>query len=459
MTADPDAPPRTDLTPLVEGCRRRGAAAFVAVGDRRDADVRHLTRLSSTDRSVALIVVPGGASSDEPGPRAALVAPEPVEEYAERRFLAPALDGGQFHDGVTRAVRTVRTEEAVGERAIGERAAAVLAELLGPTEDAADPAGTVVDATVLVPRSIPHDAAVYLEQTGASAASTTAATDARAVKSDAEIDRLRRVQRAAVGAMARAETMLAASTTVAADTDADGEMDDADGRMDDADGEMDDDRDSVPELYWRGEPLTTERLRRRVNAALAEAGATDAGNTVVGAGTAAATAVGSGGSRVIRPGETVLVDLTPRGRDGYHGRLARTFVVESDGGWERRAYVAVSAAREAALAAIEPGADASAICREASAELAAYGFDPNADPDAPGVVPELGHGIGVARRDPPSLRSETTLRTGHAIAVGPGVSDPDVGGVRLADLVVVDEDGCETVAPYPFGTAPERPDG
>ena len=50
---DPEAglrPLRTDLRPIVEAVREADAAAFVAVGDRFDDDLRYLTRLSGPDR-------------------------------------------------------------------------------------------------------------------------------------------------------------------------------------------------------------------------------------------------------------------------------------------------------------------------------------------------------------------------------------------------------------------------
>jgi len=66
----------------------------------------------------------------------------------------------------------------------------------------------------------------------------------------------------------------------------------------------------------------------------------------------------------------VLIDISPRGPDGYRGDLTRTFVVDGDDGWERRAYLAVESAREAALAEIEPGVPTKTVHGEAAAELA-----------------------------------------------------------------------------------------
>jgi Xaa-Pro aminopeptidase len=378
--------PETDLGFLDDALSAADARAFVHVGDRSDDDLRYLTRFSGPDRDYAFVYAPD---------RGVLCAPSLFAEQARREF------NGE-----------VRTENA-GDPA-GVRAVAVLDDL-------------TADGRVLVPRSIPHDAAVYLERGGYDLASTDAVADARAVKTDAEVDALRRVQRAAARGMRRAEAVLAAATVT-------------------SDG-----------LLWEGAPLSTERLRREVNAELAARGVSDAGNTVVGAGPSCAD-LHYRGTAGIRPGETVLVDVSPRGPHGYYGDLSRTFVVDSDGGWERRAYVAVESALDVALSTAEPGVPARTVHAEAAAELAAYGFDPDAAEGEAGFTHGTGHGVGLSLHEDPSLRSGAELRPGHAFTIEPGVYDPERGGVRLEELVVVTESGVEVLCEYPRSFAP-RADG
>ncbi|WP_418281434.1 M24 family metallopeptidase [Halorubrum sp. DTA98] len=451
---DGNGSPRTDLSPVVAACEAADADAFVAVGDRSDDGLRYLTRFAGPDREYALVVVPDAAGrkrerveaveGDERG-RAVLCAPSLYAEQARREFVDGARrDDGPFHDGVTREVRT----ENGGDPA-GERAAAVVREACDEGSepvriDEDDANGATDGATVLVPRSIPHDAAVYLERAGATLASTAVVDEARAIKSAAEIGRLRRVQHAAARAMAHAETVLAESE-VRSEREVRSEPDDE--VVDAAPG---------PVLVWNDELLTTERLRREANAALALGGVRDAGNTVIESGSGSTAADRhDAGTDPIRPGETVLIDVSPRGPHGYHGDMTRTFVVDGDGGWERRASVAVEAAREAALDEIEPGVAADAVHRESAAELAAYGFDPNATEGVPGFTHGTGHGVGMSLHEAPSLSSDTELRPGHVVAIEPGVYDPETGGVRLGDLIVVTDDGSEVLAEYPLRTVPE----
>lgn len=367
--------PTTDYGPIDAAIDDAGAAGFVAVGGRFDPDLRYLTRFEGPERGYAFVRVPG---------RSVLCAPDGYVRAAEAGV-----------DGVVAADR-------VGDPA-GERAVAVLDRERG---------GAAAGDVVLVPPAIPHDAAVYLERAGYELRSTTAVADARLDKSDAEVDAVDAVQRAATAGVREAERLLAA-----AEIDGDG-------------------------LRLAGRPLTAERLRRATNAELASHGVADAGNTVVAAGPEAGDGGQNGPDRRIRAGDPVVVAVAPRGPYGYHGAVARTVVVDSDGGWERRAYVAAESALDAALAEIEAGASASAVGREAHAELAAFGFDPGRSGTQDGPAGP-GHGVGLSRRERPFLDTDAELSAGSVVAVEPRVTDPDRGTVRLSALVVVTADGHE----------------
>jgi Xaa-Pro aminopeptidase len=253
-------------------------------------------------------------------------------------------------------------------------------------------------ATVLVPQQLPHDAAVYLESAGYELASTPAVREARAVKSGWELDRLRAVQRAAVRGMERARSIL-------------------------RDAEV---RDET--LHWQDAPLSTERLRRQLNATLASEGIVDVTHTRVRHGTDAdRTPV------ELTAGTPLVVSLAPRGPHGYYGTLARTVVVDSDGGWERRAHVGVESAHRVALSELEPGASLRWVHSEAVAEASSFGLT--------AAGGDRVYGVGLARRERPSLANDATV--GNVVALRPSATDDGRGTVALADLAVVTEEGCE----------------
>lgn len=291
----------------------------------------------------------------------------------------------------------------------GQAAADVLDELL---ESHAE--------TVLTPPTITHDAALYL-RTEYELASTDAVERARRKKTESERAGITIGQDAAAAGMDRARELLAA-------TDRSGDR-----------------------LLWDGDVLTTGRLRGAIDEAIAAAGGLPCGTTRIGV---------DGPPESVRadvpipPNTTITVSLSPREPGGYHGHLTRTLVVDGDGGWDRRAHVAVTNARSAALATLDAGAGVTTgeLHRELVAELGAYGFDPA--PDTGDVIANLGYGVGLDPQEPPSVDGTAELAAGTVLAIRPGLATAEHGYVALGDVVVVEDGGARTLVEYPLSMEP-----
>jgi Xaa-Pro aminopeptidase len=59
----------------------------------------------------------------------------------------------------------------------------------------------------------------------------------------------------------------------------------------------------------------------------------------------------------------------------------------------------------------------------------------------------LGHGVGIAVHEEPRLspRGTKQLRAGMVVTVEPGLYLADWGGIRLENMVIVTEEGCEVL--------------
>ncbi len=137
-------------------------------------------------------------------------------------------------------------------------------------------------------------------------------------------------------------------------------------------------------------------------------------------------------------GDIVLIDCGCV-VDGYCSDLTRSFFFgRIPGAWAEEIYLCVQQAQQAALAALRAGANASEVDAAARNLIMRNGFG---DRFGHGT----GHSVGIEVHENPRLNapSKAVLATGMAVTVEPGIYLPGQGGVRIEDLVVVTDDGCD----------------
>ncbi len=144
--------------------------------------------------------------------------------------------------------------------------------------------------------------------------------------------------------------------------------------------------------------------------------------------------------RTINPGEPVLIDIGAK-IEGYSSDLSRTICLGTPDDTFKKVYDTVLGAQLTAMAIIKEGmsgdeADSLALT---VIEQAGYG-------EAFGHG--LGHGVGLVTHEQPrlGLNSTESLASGMVFTIEPGIYLPGWGGVRIEDLVVMEDGGIRVLS-------------
>jgi Xaa-Pro aminopeptidase len=198
-------------------------------------------------------------------------------------------------------------------------------------------------------------------------------------------------------------------------------------------------------LLWKGQVLTSELLRSEINVEIVRYGGV-ADATIAACGTQSSEPhnVGHG---LIYAGQPIVVDIFPRSlKNGYWGDITRTWVKGEATDIVKRAYEAVMRTRDGAKQMIKAGAIPANIHEFALKTLEHCGFHTGRTKGRDfGFFHGLGHSIGLDIHESPriNLRNHEPLRGREIITVEPGVYYPEWGGVRLEDVVLVNDDCCQ----------------
>jgi Xaa-Pro aminopeptidase len=129
---------------------------------------------------------------------------------------------------------------------------------------------------------------------------------------------------------------------------------------------------------------------------------------------------------------------------GYCSDMTRTVHVGTPSQGAREMYEAVREAQQAAVEAVKPGAGVGEVDRAARNVLKKKGLGRY-------FTHSTGHGVGLEIHEPPRIATgqSESLEPGMVITIEPGVYVPGRGGVRIEDMVVVTDQGCEVLTATP----------
>lgn len=145
------------------------------------------------------------------------------------------------------------------------------------------------------------------------------------------------------------------------------------------------------------------------------------------------------------PGDMVLFDVGCK-RDWYCSDMTRTFFSAEPTEHQRAVYDAVRRANEEAEKIVRPGVTFAEIDLTARRVIEDAGW-------GQAFTHRLGHQIGLVDHEPGDVSSthDEPVQPGQCFSIEPGIYLPGDMGVRIEDLVIVTEDGCEVLNSYPKG--------
>jgi Xaa-Pro aminopeptidase len=208
-------------------------------------------------------------------------------------------------------------------------------------------------------------------------------------------------------------------------------------------------------LQVNEEPLTSERIRTMIDTFLLKRNFYNPPSIVSGGCDGGdCHELGSG---LLRTGEPVIIDIFPLDKSSmYNGDCTRTVVHGEIPDEIAAMHSAVVASKVAAIAATKIGATGEEVYLETIRVLKERGYNEGLpkenDPDTFCSMPHgTGHGIGLEVHEPPLLdMNGLPLVKGDVVTIEPGLYCHALGGVRVEDMVLVTDNGCDN-----FNTLPE----
>jgi Xaa-Pro dipeptidase len=142
------------------------------------------------------------------------------------------------------------------------------------------------------------------------------------------------------------------------------------------------------------------------------------------------------GGYVLQEGDPVLADIVPRS-GGYWGDNSGIHFAGEASAELKKVYSVVLEALRAGIKAVKPGLKACDLDNLLRSFIRERGY--------PVYPHHSGHGIGTSYHEEPRIvpYNPLQLQPGMVIALEPGIYLPDIGGIRLENVVLVTDSGCQ----------------
>ncbi|PLY03595.1 MAG: integrase [Desulfuromonas sp.] len=164
---------------------------------------------------------------------------------------------------------------------------------------------------------------------------------------------------------------------------------------------------------------------------------------IVASGVRGALPHGVASSKRIDRGDVVTIDFGSC-FEGYYSDETVNFAIGTISTEMQKIHNIVKKAHDLAIKSIKPGVLLSDIDKIARDFISEKGYGVN-------FGHGLGHGVGLDVHESPRVSPLATMRAeeGMVFTVEPGIYIPDLGGIRIEDMVVVTAAGCDCLTRLP----------
>jgi Xaa-Pro aminopeptidase len=203
-------------------------------------------------------------------------------------------------------------------------------------------------------------------------------------------------------------------------------------------------------LYLNGVALTSESVRRQLHLSLMEKGCLGQ-HTIIACGVDACDPHNEG-SGPLRANEPIIFDVFPRSTESrYYCDMSRTVVKGKASDGMKKLYDTVLEGQELGIKRVRSGAHGKAIHEEIMQLFEGRGYQTGKiNGRMQGFFHGTGHGVGLDIHEPPRIsKGDWVLQKGEVVTVEPGLYYPEIGAVRIEDMVLVEENGCKNLTTFP----------
>jgi len=196
-------------------------------------------------------------------------------------------------------------------------------------------------------------------------------------------------------------------------------------------------------LYHAGEVLTGAKVLSVIDHTLLNYGC-EAEETIVSCGKDTTNPHGTTDGP-LRANSPIILDIFPRSKKKrYFADMTRTVLHGKASEELKKMYETVLAAQKKGFEMVKPGVKAADVHNAVCDVFEAHDYETYRSGAKVGFIHSTGHGVGLDVHELPGVgENGVLLEAGNVITLEPGLYYPEIGGIRIEDMVLVTENGCQ----------------